>query len=70
MKNKLSQSTSSIKKNRKSTSGEFFSSRTRLNLGQVDVSHMSVAHLEQIRHAHGDFWKNDCINKKKFDSCW
>ena len=43
------------KKNRKSTSGEFFSSRTRLNLGQFDVSNMSVAHLEQIRHAHGDF---------------
>ena len=54
-----------LKKNRKSTSGEIFSSDTRLNLQQFDVSNMPVAYLEQIRQGNSDFRKNDCINKKK-----
>ena len=55
------------KKNRKSTSGEIFSSDTRLNLQQFDVSNMPVAYLEQIRQGNSDFRKNDCINKKNFE---
>jgi len=56
-----------LKKKRMATSGEIFSSDTRISLQQFDVSYMPVAHLEQIRQGNKVFRKNNCINEKNFE---
>ena len=60
------QSTSGVKKNRKSTSGEIWRFQTGLNLRQFDVSNMSVAKLEQIRQVDKVFIINFILEKKIF----
>ena len=58
------------KKNRKSTSGEMWRAKTRLNLQQFDVSNMPVAKLKQIWQPNSVFWKNDCTWRYKQKFFW